>query len=228
VSKEMQDRRTSHVIALRKENTIPDHVMTLFFYVRDSGKFNMYTEADDVLVYALVFGVYCGLLQYPNDFYHSCFDRLDLLYCQWLRPESSKRLEEAARMLPSGEEFNAMIESFADSFPGQPAPDSVEAMHLLEAAFFSMRWMGKYLHFRNVKAVGKKVAEEIRHRELVYPLPLKPRSTQVDDLDMLHGLVHFREFIRLPEQRKLLEAGVEQELLLKIDLSDTLSVEFTV
>jgi hypothetical protein len=75
---------------MAEELNTREKLLVLLSYVRSSGRFNMVTESAAVLMHALYFGVYVGLLRFPGDFDASPMDRLEVLYEEWIELVSGR------------------------------------------------------------------------------------------------------------------------------------------
>jgi hypothetical protein len=185
--------------------SVREKFLVLLYRVRESGLFNMATETMPVATHAHCFGVFAGLLRFPDDY--CALELLDLpaIYTEYIQMDSWR----AARYAKLA---HTML------------PFAVDMQRALRRAFFVMRWIGKEEYRRRLQQ-DHALAETTRERETRWVPQLKmhhrgaPDTSDREQLDLAYGVARFAHFIASPGDRAQLADAVEREFNGPLDLS---------
>ncbi len=182
--------------------SVREKFLVLLYRVRESGLFNMATEAMPAATHAHCFGVFAGLLRFPDDYYRLQLLDLAVIYTEYIQMDSG-RAARYARLAHT------------------TLPFATDMQRALRRAYFVMRWIGKEEYRRQDPAL----AEGTRERETrwVPQLGMHHRGasgeSDREQLDLAYGVARFARFIASPGDRAQLADAVEREFNVPLDLS---------
>jgi hypothetical protein len=185
--------------------SVREKFLVLLYRVRESGLFNMATEAMPAATHAHCFGVFAGLLRFPDDYCALQLLDLAVIYTEYIQMDSGR----AARYARLGH---------------TTLPFAVDMQRALRRAYFVMRWIGKE-EYRRRERQDHQLAEATRERAVrwVPQLGMQHRgansATDHEQLDLAYGVTRFAHFIASPGDRAQLADAVEREFNVPLDLS---------
>lgn len=168
-----------------------EKMFVLLHQVKSSGLFNMYTESGQAVTHAQCYGVFTGLLKFPDDYADGRMLDLCRIYKDYLCMPYDESQQYNRILLVSETE--------------------------LRRAVFAMRTIGKEIFWRTIQKSGRSFAESYRHEEIkLIPLIFNDnnKGLVLDDetaLDISMGIAMYDRFMKVEEDKTMMEEALARE-----------------